>query len=256
MAGYRKRGGMRKRGGPRKRGGVRRGAKGRANGGLVRAVRTATVPDRTILRMKYVDNIVLTGIGGASRVFRLNSMYDPDTSVTNGHQPLGYDQWNTFYNKYRVFKADVVLTFTNSSSNNADTEQVGFVAYNDQASPPQGDAFFEQPHCKSVMLSGRGGMDKGVIRYSVNLPRILGMAPVVYKSATTTSALFGSNPAEQVLGAIFVRPIDGQSTSLVSCQVWIQYHCELFDRTQITISYPQGKNPDAADAADGRLEDQ
>lgn len=254
MVGYRKRGG--KRGGKRvmRKPGGRRG--GRANGGLVRAVRTATVPDRTILRMKYVDNIVLTGIGGASRVFRLNSMYDPDTSVTNGHQPLGYDQWNTFYNKYRVFKADVVLTLTNASSNAADTEQVGFVAYNDQASPPNGDAFFEQPHCKSVMLSGRGGMDKATIKYSVNLPRILGMAPVVYKSSTDTSALFGANPAEQVLGAIFTRPIDGQSTSLVNVQVWIQYHCELFDRTQITISYPQGKNPESPGETDGRLEDQ
>lgn len=222
----------------------------------MRATRTATVPDRTILRMKYVDNIVLSGLGGASRVFRLNSLYDPDTSLTNGHQPLGYDQWNTFYNKYRVFKADVVLTFTNSSSNPADTEQVGFVAYNDQASPPSGDAFFEQPHCKSILLSGRGGMDKATIKYSVNMPRILGMAPVVYKSNTQVASLFGTNPAEQVLGAICCRPIDGQSTSLVSVQVWIQYHCELFDRTQITISYPMGKDPELPGATDGKLEDQ
>lgn len=232
---------------------VRRGR--RADGGKITALRTATVPDRLILRMKYVDNIVLSGIGGASRVFRLNSLYDPDTSVTNGHQPLGYDQWNTFYNKYRVFKAIVTIKAMNTSSNSADAEQIGFVAGPDQAAPGFGDQFFEQPHCKRVTISGRGGIDKGTIRYTVSIPRVMGMASVVYKSNPNVASTFNNNPAEQVYGYLACRPLDGSSTSLVSCEVSITYVCELFDRSAVPVSYPAGKDPEAPDATDGRIDD-
>lgn len=227
----------------------------RANGGKITALKTSTVPDRMILRMKYVDNIVLSGLGGASRVFRMNSIYDPDTSALNGHQPLGYDQWAYFYNKYRVYKAVVTIRCANTSSNSADSEQIGFCAHNDQVTPPQSDAFFEQSHTKKLILSGRGGMDRGTIRYTVDLPRVLGMAPVVYKSNPNVASAFPTSPSEQVFGTIYARPIDGQSTTLVSCEVNIEYYCELFDRIATTLSYPAGKDPDAAGATDGQLGD-
>jgi len=227
----------------------------RANGGKIVALKTSTVPDRTILRMKYVDNIVLAGIGGSTRVFRMNSIYDPDTSVTNGHQPLGFDQWASFYNKYRVFKAVVTLRCANASSNSADSEQIGFCAHNDQVTPPQSDAFFEQPHAKKMLIGGRGGMDRGTLRYTVDLPRVLGMAPVVYKSNPDVASPFNTSPVEQVFGTIFARPIDGSSTTLVNCEITIEYFCELFDRSAVSLSYPAGKDPDAPGATDGKLED-
>lgn len=229
------------------RGGRRRVGYSRT-GGKVTALKTATVPDRMVLKMKYVDNIVLSGVGGATRVFRLNSIYDPDTSITNGHQPLGYDQWDVFYQKYRVFKAVVTLKATNSSSNSADTEQIGMCAIANSTFLGTNDSFFEQPHCKKALLSGRGGIDRVTMSYAVDLPRILGQAPVVYKSNVNTAALFGANPLETVNLGIFTRPIDGQSTSLVSCEVSITYFVELFDRSPVAISYPAGKDPDAVDA--------
>lgn len=257
MAYGKRRGGLRKKRGGLKRRAMRRGV-GRANGGKITALKTATVPDRIILKMKYIDNIVLSGLGGSSRVFRLNSLYDPDTSVTNGHQPMGFDQWNTFYSKYRVFRADVVIKCANASSNAADTEQVAFVATNDDVVPSPGiygDGFFEQPHCKRITLSGRGGMDRGTIKYTVNLPRILGMAPVVYKSNPDVASLFNNNPLEQVYGVLACRPIDGSSTALVNCEVSITYYAELFDRETMNISYPAGKNPELPGSGDGRVED-
>jgi len=228
----------------------------RRNGGKVTALKTATVPDRMVLKMKYVDNIVLSGVGGASRVFRLNSIYDPDTSITTGHQPLGFDQWATFYAKYRVFKANVTIKATNGSSNSADTEQIGMVAFNNNnLAIGSADEFYEQPHCKKALLSGRGGMDRAIMTYSVDCPRIVGMAPVVYKSTSTTASVFQGNPTEQVNLAILTRPIDGQSTSLVNVEVSITYFVELFDRSPVPISFPDGKDPDLAGATDGKISD-
>lgn len=240
---------------PQRRARGRRRAPYSKTGGRITALKTATVPDRMVLKMKYVDNFVLTGLAGATRVFRANSIYDPDTSLVNGHQPLGFDQWDVFYNKYRVFRADVVLKATNSSSNSADTEQIGVCAFANNTYLANDDSFFEQPHCKKALLSGRGGMDRSVIKYTVDIPRILGMAPVVYKSTPNTASLFTTNPSEIVNLGIFTRPIDGASTSLVSCEIAITYYVELFDRSPVSLSYPAGKDPDAPDATDGQLDD-
>ena len=140
------------------RGRPRRGGKFSKTGGKVTALKTATVPDRMVLRMKYNDNFTLSGIGGASRVFRLNSVYDPDTSFTNGHQPLGYDQWDIFYNKYRVYKAVVTLKVTNSSSNSADTEQIGMVALANSTYLAAGLSFSLVEECELVLIDTEGGV--------------------------------------------------------------------------------------------------
>lgn len=245
------RGGKKKAPAGRRRGGPRRG--GVRNGGKVTALKTSTVPDRMVLRMKYTDNIILdgngTGVPGGSpfvaRAFRLNSIFDPDTSTVAGHQPLGYDQWNVFYNKYRVYKAGVTIRLANSAANSANAIQAGFFAYNaNGAGKVIDDSTFEQPHMKKVTLGGRGGQDRGLINYTVDVPRILGMAPVVYKSVASTSSLFGANPLESINGTVVIRSIDGQSVPLVSATVDIVYYVELFDRMVAPISVPDGKDPD------------
>lgn len=55
-------------------------------------------------------------------VFRINSLYDPEYAV-GGHQPLGFDQWSVFYNKYLVLgakvRADCFSTSTTTTISNA-----------------------------------------------------------------------------------------------------------------------------------------
>lgn len=217
-------------------------------GGLVSMSRkAATRPDRMTLRMNYVDNIVLSGgvASGTARAFRVNSLYDPDTSTLAGHQPLGYDQWSVFYQKYRVYKADVTVRLANVDANSADAVQCALFAYNaNGAGKVIDDSIFEQPHTRKAILGGRGGMDRATLRMSVNLPKILGMAPVVYKSVSTTSSLFGTNPLEAINASVICRALDGQSSPLISCEVTIVYHAELFDPIVQTISYPAGKDPE------------
>ena len=75
------------------------------------------MPDRLITKFSYKDNVNLTDVlSFGTKIFRLNSIYDPDLDLVNGHQPLGYDQWSTFYNKYRVYKAVVRATIMNNQN--------------------------------------------------------------------------------------------------------------------------------------------
>ena len=57
------------------------------------------------------------GVGGtcAVHIFRANSMYDPDYTGT-GHQPLGFDEMSTIYNKHKVTRAKITVTFQPSTN--------------------------------------------------------------------------------------------------------------------------------------------
>lgn len=59
-----------------------------------------------------VENI--TGSIGPTQQYRLNSMYDPD-STGAGHQPSGFDQMAAIYMKYNVYKTHVKLRILNAT---------------------------------------------------------------------------------------------------------------------------------------------
>ncbi len=75
-------------------------------------------PSETQVRLRYVEKVSpASGAGALSDyVFSLNNVYDPNVTGT-GHQPLGFDQWATFYANYVVTKATVKITpFVNTAS--------------------------------------------------------------------------------------------------------------------------------------------
>lgn len=60
-------------------------------------------PNKMRVRLKYVDQISLdaTASVAAFKVFRANSLYDPDNDV-GGHQPSNFDKLATIYDRYTV----------------------------------------------------------------------------------------------------------------------------------------------------------
>lgn len=235
-----KRGGLRRRRG----GGVRR----KTDGGKVSMMRNTLVPDRMLMKFSYKDNINLSATSPQSWAVwnaRANSLYDPDYAVVNGHQPLGYDQWSTFYNKYRVYKAIVTVTAINQSNAGC---QVGVLPYNsDQGNLSLiDDAAFEQPHVVTKTVGSAQGMNKVVLKKVIDIPRILGQSHSQYKSKDSTQALFGANPLEVCNLGVFCRTINDSSAPVVQCIINIVMFAELFDRKKMTISFPEGKNPDSS----------
>ena len=69
-------------------------------------------PQRMFMKHRYVDTVTLQcvvgGITDAAYSYRLNSVYDPDTTV-GGHQPQGYDTMATLYNRYIVYGVSIQL---------------------------------------------------------------------------------------------------------------------------------------------------
>lgn len=69
-----------------------------------------------IVKMRYAQAVNLDAIAGSqnSWVFRANSIHDPDLTG-GGHQPLGHDEWENFYYKYKVLKSKLTATFAVST---------------------------------------------------------------------------------------------------------------------------------------------
>lgn len=70
------------------------------------------VPTSKIVTMRYFDQIALSpGTTAASEYhFRMASIFDPDASGT-GHQPLGHDQWASFYGHYEVVESVITVWY-------------------------------------------------------------------------------------------------------------------------------------------------
>jgi len=60
-------------------------------------------------RLPFAGNFTISESGagiGCSRSFCLNDVYDPDVSLSN----TGLTQWSSFYSRFLVVRADVILT--------------------------------------------------------------------------------------------------------------------------------------------------
>lgn len=75
-------------------------------------------PRTKIAKMRYVDQIELYSASSVPYVgyfWRANGIYDPQVAL-GGHQPLGYDQWHTFYNHYVVLGSKITVNFVKTGT--------------------------------------------------------------------------------------------------------------------------------------------
>ena len=107
----------RRRARPNRRKYPRKRLKGRRRGPVTLRVMRKIIPDRTLIKMRYVSDIVLNPAAGstASYVYSCNGMYDPDITST-GHQPMGFDQWMAFYQHYTVLGSKLSCSFASSNA--------------------------------------------------------------------------------------------------------------------------------------------
>lgn len=80
----------------------------------------------TVTRMKFCKGFVLNPGAGliTSRVFRANGITFCDTTGTNG-QPTGFDQFNAFFNKYKILESRIRMTWVPTVSTSVNPSAFG-----------------------------------------------------------------------------------------------------------------------------------
>lgn len=218
-----------------KKGGRKTNYRRKNRGGYTSVTKQTARPQRMLAKLVYFDSGQLANSVGVfqSQAFNLNSIYDPDRSGI-GTQPLGRDQWAIWYNRYRVYRVDYIVTLTN-----LDPDQAANVALvNANGIPTFTDnAVYEQPGAFHKQLSPRdGGLSRLEIKNSVFLPRLNGKTSQSYSANDDTQAQMGANPAEILTQTIVCSPVIPGSEINVGWSVKYVYHVEMFDPNTLSKS--------------------
>lgn len=196
---------------------------------------TEVVPDSMSVTLPYYEYFALAGSPSIDHLFLLNSIFDVNYTGS-GHQPLGYDQWDAFFNRYRVTHVDVEVEAINNGSlpvvcviqaNNYNGSQNTLSAIT---------AARESPFSASKFLGPKGGSDMHwKFRKTYRLDEILGISRSRLLNDDTYSGVFGASPAE----GVFLHLMAGDPTAAnvdVSAYVRLRLHSDLFDRDQLVLS--------------------
>jgi len=158
-------------------------------------VNGSPIANSTVVTLKYCDTFTVNPTAAgviAAQLWKANSAYDPDYAV-GGHQPMGFDQWMTFYNHYQVLSSHITAYFTVQSTDSVRNDAYGGIYLDDDTTTISGmNAIMEQSNStwKPLNLSGSGGAVK--IRKSFNSRTFF----KGWKSPDSLRGNSGADPAE------------------------------------------------------------
>lgn len=184
-------------------------------------------------KLRYCDLYQLAtgaaGIYGAEQRLRLNGVFDPDYTGT-GHQPYGYDQFNTIYSKVRVDACEYKISFT-TPGGAADILCASSIAGDTSASlaslaPARP---LEWPNATHGHLSS-AGQRVCVLKGKAEIHKLLGVTKTKYVADDTYASAVGASPSQLCLLSIATASYSGQGSEAVSVLVEVEYEVVFYER--------------------------
>ena len=186
--------------------------------------------------LTYFENRIAIDptLGGiaADRVFRLNSLYDPDLTGV-GHQPAGFDQLMTLYKYYAVVAASAHVTFQNTDTSN---EAICITnVSNTNASITDVQPVIENGRCNYMLLSAAGrSRDVIDMKCAVNVLEEVGGRNVLDNQDLWGQA--GSDPTNQLYLHVAAQPNSTTNMGPIGLVVVIEYDVIFFQPNTIPSS--------------------
>lgn len=192
--------------------------------------------DTQIVKLRYADSIQLdAGVGTPNAyVFRANSLFDPDYTGV-GHQPLGYDEWGAFYQKYCVLGSRITV-IVNTDSNSVGVNQLVSVKCSDTVGLhdyPQ--TAIEDPNTATRVLNGVYNGKSGLITLRKNYS-CKNHFNLVDPMDSEQNVNHGSNPADPVFFVVTAWDLDGVDPPNLHCTVIIDYIAKFSEPTRLLRS--------------------
>lgn len=187
---------------------IKRNAKKRRQRRLRTIALRPGFPSEKIVRMRYSQHITLNpGLASYDKyTFRANSIFDPDWSGA-GHQPLGHDQWQTFYKNYVVIGSKLTAHILQDVSA---SEGIIFTGNVDRDTTVSGDYnnVIENGKSRYILRSGTANqsptVNKFVLKYS---PKKFWNVTDLKDNQDHIGANFGNNPTDTAFYNLVLYPL-------------------------------------------------
>jgi len=208
--------------------------------------------NRFVTTLTYYDHKALdpaanaiTTLNGAMTQFRANSCYDPDYTAT-GHQPMYFDNFALFYNRYRVLASKITVTVVDVRPGGVIADdvtnqeiQIKAETYRLMISRDEGIEF---PNDLRNAIETRGSN----IKWRYIAPSMTGrlaslshtcvphklMSMSMYDDAN--SSLINNNPGRTAMFTVAIASADGLANPpFVNVAIKIDYKVEFFERQMV-----------------------
>lgn len=175
-----------------------------------RAVTTlANIP--SIQKLRYVDYTYISAATGslASRIYRANSLYDPDYTGT-GHQPMRFDQLSALFARYIVLGSKITVTWQGAAAADV-TPAVCTLVLDDDVTPPTNyQEVIEQGKSKYMMVNNNGSRTPQRISQTFSAKKFFGLNNVK-DNQSPYGALCTASPADDAYFTLSLQSILGLS---------------------------------------------
>ncbi len=206
-----------------RRGLARRGRRARRRSSRYSAGVLSGFPRSKIVRLRYVDTHTLDANAAtlSTKLYRCNSIYDPQYAV-GGQQPLGHDQWATFYAHYVVIGAKITTQFTTATGNIGVANACGIFLSASASIPTTLVNMLEQGNTVS-RAQPLSGINMRTLSRGFSAKKFFNVTNVK-DNTDRLGAAFGADPDEDAYFCVFVGAIDATAnTPPVNCITTIDY---------------------------------
>jgi hypothetical protein len=165
----------------------------------------------------------------------LNSLYDPNVSGV-GHQPMGFDNLMSIYEKYTVVGAKITVCFIGDTTVPS-VCGLRLVDGNETAVADKKRAIENGDSSWRYMTTANGGNNKIVLSRSVNCKKFFGQKAIVGDDKYTLSSAQAPTDDDKIIAEIWVAPIsasDVHGRTLVD--VTIEYTAVFTEPKELTLS--------------------
>lgn len=188
------------------------------------------IANAQIVHMRYADLVTLNAGAGtaASYVFAANDIFDPNVTGV-GHQPMGHDEWATFYKFYRVIGAKCRVTYTPQGTGNS-YNAIGTLAVSDNSTTTAtASTVIERAGTRWGNIGTQGGRAALTLTKGFSAKKFFNVKDI--RDTNTTRALFGAAPNDTAFFHLSVFNPDGATDNLnINATVEIQYAVMLTER--------------------------
>lgn len=198
---------------------------------------TAGFPDKMIVNLKYSDRLALSSTAGALayQYYRGNGPNDPDHTGA-GQQPTGWDQWASFYLRYRVHYSSIEVHCgsigTSAAAQNyiiaigPETTNGTFANIEDAMA----GAYYK---FKTFNINAT---DNNKLSSRMYTRKILGLDKNAVKIDDTFSALTSTQPNHEWFWGVYVQSFDQSTTAVAYIYAVLTYNIEFYDRIDLSQS--------------------